>query len=128
MPERNRAIWSNGVSEAQRRPLGLDLDVDVCVIGAGIAGLTTAFLLAREGRAVAVLDDGPIGGGQTGRTSAHLSNAIDDRYLEIERIRGVQGARIAAATSRASTASSSRPRTRTRSSWRARSRRPSAPG
>src|SRR2546425_1078950 len=37
--------------------------VDVCVVGAGIAGVTTAYLLARERKSVAVLDDGPIGGG-----------------------------------------------------------------
>jgi glycine/D-amino acid oxidase-like deaminating enzyme/nitrite reductase/ring-hydroxylating ferredoxin subunit len=69
---------------------------DVCVVGAGIAGMTTAYLLAREGRSVVVLDDGPIGGGDTGRTSAHLSNALDDRYYKLERLFGVRGARLAA--------------------------------
>jgi glycine/D-amino acid oxidase-like deaminating enzyme/nitrite reductase/ring-hydroxylating ferredoxin subunit len=68
----------------------------VCVIGAGIAGLTTAYMLAREGKSVVVLDDGPVAGGETGRTTAHLSNAIDDRYMEIERLHGGRGARIAA--------------------------------
>jgi glycine/D-amino acid oxidase-like deaminating enzyme/nitrite reductase/ring-hydroxylating ferredoxin subunit len=53
-------------------------------------------LLAREGRSVVVLDDGPIGGGQTERTTAHLASAIDDRYFELERIHGEQGARLAA--------------------------------
>lgn len=38
-----------------------------------------------------VLDDGRIGGGMTERTTAHLSNAIDDRYFEIERIHGEKG-------------------------------------
>ena len=66
------------------------------MIGAGIAGLTTAYLLAREGKEVVVLDDGPIGGGETGRTTAHLSNAIDDRYYEIQRLHGADGARLAA--------------------------------
>jgi glycine/D-amino acid oxidase-like deaminating enzyme/nitrite reductase/ring-hydroxylating ferredoxin subunit len=66
------------------------------VIGAGIAGLTTAYMLAREGKSVVVLDDGPIAGGETGRTTAHLSNAVDDRYVEIERLHGERGARIAA--------------------------------
>ena len=35
-------------------------------------------------------------GGQTQRTSAHLSNAIDDRYTEIEKLHGEEGARLAA--------------------------------
>src|SRR6185503_15166315 len=50
---------------------------DVCIVGAGIAGMTTAYSLAAEGRSVIVLDDGPVGGGMTQRTTAHLSNAID---------------------------------------------------
>ena len=67
---------------------------DVCIVGAGIAGISTAYLLAREGLSVIVLNDGPIGGGETGRTTAHLSNAIDDRYVEIERIHGRRRARL----------------------------------
>jgi glycine/D-amino acid oxidase-like deaminating enzyme/nitrite reductase/ring-hydroxylating ferredoxin subunit len=76
-------------------PLTKDVRTDVCVIGAGIAGLTAAHLLTREGKSVVVLEDGPIGGGESGRTTAHLSNEIDDRYFEIERIHGPQGARLA---------------------------------
>ncbi|HYE52136.1 MAG TPA: FAD-dependent oxidoreductase [Azospirillaceae bacterium] len=69
---------------------------DVVVVGAGIAGMTTAYLLAREGREVLVVDMGPAGRGQTGRTTAHLSNAFDDRYYELERMRGADAARLAA--------------------------------
>ncbi|HYD32120.1 MAG TPA: FAD-dependent oxidoreductase [Azospirillaceae bacterium] len=70
--------------------------LDVLVVGAGIAGLTTALLLQREGRSVLVVDDGPAGSGETSRTTAHLSNAIDDRYTEIERMHGAEAARLAA--------------------------------
>jgi len=72
-----------------------DRRVDVCVIGAGIAGLTVAHLLAREGKSVVVLEDGIIGGGESGRTTAHLASEIDDRYFEIERMHGIQGAKLA---------------------------------
>jgi len=68
---------------------------DVCVIGAGIAGLTTAYLLAREGRSVVVLDAGQLGNGQTSMTTAHLSNVIDDTFKEILRLHGPDGARLA---------------------------------
>jgi glycine/D-amino acid oxidase-like deaminating enzyme len=78
------------------RSLSKDAEADVCVIGAGIAGLTTAYLLAREGKSVVVLDDGPVAGGQTQRTTAHLSNAIDDLYIEVEKVHGAEGARLAA--------------------------------
>jgi len=69
---------------------------DVVVVGAGIAGLSAAYLLAREGRTVLVVDKGPPGGGETSRTTAHLSNAIDDRYTFIEEQHGEEGARLAA--------------------------------
>jgi glycine/D-amino acid oxidase-like deaminating enzyme/nitrite reductase/ring-hydroxylating ferredoxin subunit len=74
------------------------LDVEVCVVGAGIAGLSTAYCVARDGLSVAVLEDGTLGGGQTKRTTAHLASALDDRFLEIERVHGVEGARVAAAS------------------------------
>lgn len=77
-------------------PLGRNTRADICVIGAGIAGMTTAYLLTKKGRKVAVLDDGPIGGGMTSRTTAHLMSAIDDRYYEVERLHGAEGARLAA--------------------------------
>src|SRR5207253_9220003 len=67
-----------------------------CVVGAGIAGLTTAYLLADEGRSVVVLDDGAIASGETSRTTAHLVTALDDRYFELERLHGEKGARLAA--------------------------------
>jgi glycine/D-amino acid oxidase-like deaminating enzyme/nitrite reductase/ring-hydroxylating ferredoxin subunit len=79
-------------------PLSEDTNADVCVVGAGIAGMTTAYLLAREGKSVVVIDDGPVGRGMTVRTTAHLSNALDDRYFEIERLHGEDGARLAAAS------------------------------
>ncbi|MFM2045663.1 MAG: Gamma-glutamylputrescine oxidoreductase [Pseudomonadota bacterium] len=69
---------------------------DVVVVGAGIAGMTTAYLLLREGRQVMVVDKGEIAGGETSRTTAHLSNAIDDRYTFIEEQHGEEGARLAA--------------------------------
>lgn len=72
------------------------LRTSVCVIGAGIAGMTTAYLLARAGRAVIVIDDGQIGGGETGRTTAHLTAALDDRYYQIQKLHGQEGARLAA--------------------------------
>ena len=91
------SVWMEETDPLRRTTvLGGDLDRDVCVVGAGIAGMTTAYLLARAGLRVTVLDDGPIGGGETGRTTAHFVNAIDDRYHEIERLHGEEGARIVA--------------------------------
>jgi glycine/D-amino acid oxidase-like deaminating enzyme/nitrite reductase/ring-hydroxylating ferredoxin subunit len=93
---KNISLWRATEEEPSTSALKQDVRAEVCIIGAGIAGLTTAYLLGREGRSVIVLDDGPIGGGNTERTTAHLSNAIDDRYVEIERLHGERGARVAA--------------------------------
>ncbi len=90
-----RTAWMD-VEAPNFAPLGEDTVADVCIVGAGIAGMTTAYSLAAEGKSVVVLDDGPVGGGMTRRTTAHLSNAIDDRYLRIERLHGREGARLAA--------------------------------
>ena len=90
------SVWMTTSDALELPPLKQDIRAGVCVIGAGIAGMTTAYLLARAGRAVVVIDDGPVGGGETGRTTAHLSNALDDRYYQIERLHGPYGAQIAA--------------------------------
>jgi glycine/D-amino acid oxidase-like deaminating enzyme/nitrite reductase/ring-hydroxylating ferredoxin subunit len=91
-------LWRATAPTAAPPPLTEDLHVQACIVGAGIVGLTTAYLLAKEGYSVAVLDHGPIGGGQSERTTAHLSNAIDDRYVEIERIHGLDKSRLVAAS------------------------------
>src|ERR671914_2499059 len=70
--------------------------VDVVVIGGGIAGLTTAYLVSKSSKKVVVIEDGYIGSGETGRTTAHITHALDDRYYDLEQTHGVQGARIAA--------------------------------
>ncbi|HEU4628901.1 MAG TPA: FAD-dependent oxidoreductase [Gemmatimonadaceae bacterium] len=89
-------LWAATADVPDHPPLGEDATTDVCIVGAGLAGLTTAYLLGRAGRDVLVLDDNPIGGGETGRTTAHLSSALDDRYVRLERLHGPEGARLAA--------------------------------
>lgn len=90
------SIWMATADTPSPSHLRESIRTDVCIIGAGIAGLTTAYLLGREGRSVVVLDDGLIGGGMTGRTTAHLTNAFDDRYVEIEEVHGAEAARFTA--------------------------------
>ncbi|HEX3356187.1 MAG TPA: FAD-dependent oxidoreductase [Tepidisphaeraceae bacterium] len=87
--------WYSGITVPKYQPLRKSRHADVCIVGAGIAGLTTAYFLLNEGKSVNILDEGPIGGGQTGRTSAHLASAIDDRFIEIERLHGKEASRLA---------------------------------
>lgn len=93
--ERN-SVWAATSQMPGFPSLQKDVSCDVCVVGAGIAGLTTAYLLAKAGKKVVVLDDGPIVSGMTQVTTAHLSNAIDDRFMNIEKWHGERGSFLAA--------------------------------
>ena len=95
---KSEPVWWDGFEPPKLPSMRTNVRSDVCVVGAGIAGLTTAYLLAAEGLSVVVVDDGPLGGGMTGATTAHLVTALDRRYTEIERLRGAEGARLAAAS------------------------------
>ncbi len=95
------SIWMETAAIPSQGRLAEDTRADVCVVGAGIAGMSVAYLLAREGKSVVVVDDGPVGGGETGRTTAHLAWALDDRFTELIRLHGEEGARLAAESHRA---------------------------
>ena len=82
------APWAAGADLPAVPPLHEDISTDVCVVGAGIAGLSTAARLTEEGLSVVVLDREGIGAGETGRTTAHLTAAIDARFLRLERFHG----------------------------------------
>ena len=90
------SVWMATEQLPRFASLTANEQADVCIVGAGIAGLTTAYLLGRAGKSVVVLDDGPIVSGETERTTAHLVTALDDRYFELERLHGEKGARLAA--------------------------------
>src|SRR5688572_8908579 len=96
MPSQHTSVWAATAQLPTYSPLSSDTSADVCIVGAGISGLTTAYLLTQVGKSVVVLDDGAIGSGMTGVTTAHLVNALDDRYYELERLHGERGARLAA--------------------------------
>jgi glycine/D-amino acid oxidase-like deaminating enzyme/nitrite reductase/ring-hydroxylating ferredoxin subunit len=89
------SYWEATDSLIETAGLAEAIETDVCIVGGGIAGLTTAYLLAKQGREVVVVDDGLIGGGETCRTTAHLSNAIDDRIYRIEEWHGEEKTKLA---------------------------------
>jgi glycine/D-amino acid oxidase-like deaminating enzyme/nitrite reductase/ring-hydroxylating ferredoxin subunit len=85
-PEAGKTLsfWAASADVPSFPFLNADMAADVCVIGAGIAGITTAYWLSKANFKVILVDDGPICGGETHRTTAHLSNVIDDRYQVLE--------------------------------------------
>jgi glycine/D-amino acid oxidase-like deaminating enzyme/nitrite reductase/ring-hydroxylating ferredoxin subunit len=91
-----QSAWVADIEMPTFEPLSEDTQAEVCVIGAGIAGLTTAYLLCQAGKTVVIVEAGTLAGGVTQVTTAHLSNAMDALYCEIERLHGETGARLAA--------------------------------
>lgn len=70
------------------------VEVDVAVIGGGIAGLTAALALKRSGRSVAVLEAGRIGTGVTGHTTGKVTSLHRLAYTELDRTHGRNAAGI----------------------------------
>jgi glycine/D-amino acid oxidase-like deaminating enzyme/nitrite reductase/ring-hydroxylating ferredoxin subunit len=89
------SYWEATENLPEKSGLEASVETDVCIIGGGISGLTTAYVLAKAGKSVIVIDDGVIGGGETARTTAHLSNALDDRIYRVEKWHGEEKARLA---------------------------------
>src|SRR5437762_13076734 len=97
---RYESLWTATVDVPTYPPLDRNLVTDVVIVGAGIAGMSVAYHLARAGCKVVVLDDGPVASGITRRTTAHLTCAMDNTYQFVESRRGTEGAPLAASSHR----------------------------
>jgi glycine/D-amino acid oxidase-like deaminating enzyme/nitrite reductase/ring-hydroxylating ferredoxin subunit len=97
----NTSLWHDRINFAVFPALNTNLKTDVVVVGGGIAGLTAAVLLQRAGRQVVLIEARRIGGGETGNTTAHLTEILDTDYTRIESRFGREGALAAAESSRA---------------------------
>ena len=97
---RLESYWLETTKEILTSPLERADTADVAIVGGGIAGVTSAYLLMKEGKDVVLLEDGALGSGETGRTTAHFTYALDDRYHVLEKKHGAEGARKAAESHR----------------------------
>jgi len=92
----NVSFWIDSTSPIAYNTPDQNCGAEVLVIGGGIAGLSTAYKLLKAGKKVVVVEDGFIGSGETGRTTAHLTCALDDRYYYLESTFGKEAAKLAA--------------------------------
>src|SRR4051794_27408513 len=98
LPGPPRSLWLHGgVAGVGAPSLDEDLEVDACVVGGGITGVTAAYELARGGRSVVLLERDRVGAGVTGHSTAKLSSLQGTTYAQLERRFGAEAARRYAA-------------------------------
>lgn len=90
----SKPLWYAIAQPEKQQSLDSDINADVCIVGAGIAGLTAAYLLGQAGKKVVVIDSKEISGGQTGRSTAQMGTWVDDGFVEISRMHGERNAQI----------------------------------
>src|SRR5580765_6547433 len=77
-------LWADSADFPTFGKLNRDLEADVVIVGAGITGLTAAYLLAKAGRSVVVLDRARCAAIDTGHTTAHVTMVTDNRLTDLE--------------------------------------------
>ena len=90
---RHKSLWVATAPGDRYPPLAGEAAFDVAVLGGGVAGLTTAFLLKRAGKTVAVVEAGRIARGVTGHTTAKVTTSHDLIYAKLAARFGESGAR-----------------------------------
>jgi glycine/D-amino acid oxidase-like deaminating enzyme/nitrite reductase/ring-hydroxylating ferredoxin subunit len=87
-PRATDSLWIDEAPDTAYPALERDIEVDVAVIGGGIAGVTTALLCQRDGLRVAVLEKGVISGAATGMSTAKCSALQESVLAEVRRVSG----------------------------------------
>jgi glycine/D-amino acid oxidase-like deaminating enzyme len=80
--------WEAEIERPERPQHRGRLEVDVAVIGGGIAGLTAAYHLAKDGRRVAVFEKDRIAGSASGLTTAMITRVLDTDASDLIRSSG----------------------------------------
>ncbi|MFL5519271.1 MAG: NAD(P)/FAD-dependent oxidoreductase, partial [Gemmatimonadales bacterium] len=89
---KNTSLWVDTAPETNYPALTPGVHVDVAVLGGGIAGLTTALLLKRDGVKVAVVEAGRVGGGVSAYTTAKVTSLHGIQYQSVASSFGEDGA------------------------------------
>ncbi|MGL5082793.1 MAG: FAD-dependent oxidoreductase [Microcoleaceae cyanobacterium] len=95
------SYWIDSTPETSFPPLNHDMAVDVAIVGGGIAGLTTAMLLKRAGKTVAVIESQKIAAGVSGHTTAKVTSLHQLIYADLVQNLGIDKARIYAESNQA---------------------------
>lgn len=94
LPQKESSLWREAYNGPLYDSLRHDITVDVAIVGAGITGLTTAYLLKKSGKTIAVIDKDTVGGGTSGRTTGKVSSQHSLFYDDLRSRRGEKVARL----------------------------------
>lgn len=90
-----KSTWTETAEAGRTFPaLKGNLEAGIAIIGGGLAGILTAYLLAREGKDVIVLEKDRVGGGATSLTTAFITQDIDTDLTDLIRWFGEDTARL----------------------------------
>ena len=85
IPGKQHSLWIDTSEEGDFPYLNEDKKVEVAVIGGGITGVTTAFLLKQAGMKVALIEAGRLCSGTTGFTTAKVTSQHGFLYPALKR-------------------------------------------
>ena len=83
-----KTVWREGISMPKYRKLFHYVTTDVCIIGGGLTGVTAAYLLAKAGKSVVLIEKKRLGGGATHDTTAFITEIIDTDLADLTRMLG----------------------------------------
>lgn len=87
------SVWRNDENSYKREKLTKDIKADVAVIGAGMAGVLTAYQLKKRGIEAVVLEADRVGSGETGNTTAKITSQHGVIYHRLRENWGIDRAR-----------------------------------
>lgn len=100
-PENNNSFWIESTPETNFPILKENLNVEIAIVGAGIAGLTAAYLLTKAGKRVAVIEGDRIVKGASGKTTAKLTVLHQLIYADLIKEKSEKTAKIYAESNQA---------------------------
>lgn len=92
IPGLHTSVWMDTTPSTQYPSLKPNINVDVAILGGGIAGLSCAYFLKQAGKTVAVIEADHIVSGVTGFTTAHITSEHNFLYDYLIKTFGKEGA------------------------------------
>src|SRR5690606_28029268 len=94
LPDKQSSLWLASATLPGFSNLQNDLEVDTVIVGGGIAGLTTAYLLKKSGHKVAVIEKNTIASGTTSKTTGKLTSQHGITYFDLKERHGAKIAKL----------------------------------